>query len=123
MKVSVAETSQLGWRSEVSQEDKPGGVAGEATGPEVLATERKWRLGEMFLTETMGLSVRVAQAEEGDNDDHRSLVGKIAGSEGSGSEVIDRDFPGGAVVKNPPANAGDTGSIPGPGRSHMPQSN
>ena len=27
-----------------------------------------------------------------------------------------RDFPGGAVVKNPPANAGDTGSIPGPGR-------
>ena len=25
-----------------------------------------------------------------------------------------QDFPGGAVVKNPPANAGDTGSIPGP---------
>ena len=25
------------------------------------------------------------------------------------------DFPGGAVVKNPPANAGDTGSSPGPG--------
>ena len=23
------------------------------------------------------------------------------------------DFPGGAVVKNPPANAGDTGSSPG----------
>ena len=33
------------------------------------------------------------------------------------------DFPGGTVVKNLPANAGDTGSIPGPGRSHMPQSN
>ena len=32
-------------------------------------------------------------------------------------------FPGGAVVKNPPANAGDTGSSPGPGRSHMLQSN
>ena len=32
-------------------------------------------------------------------------------------------FPGSTVVKNPPANAGDTGSIPGPGRSHMPQSN
>ena len=31
-------------------------------------------------------------------------------------------FPGGAVVKNPPANAGDTGSSPGLGRSHMPQS-
>ena len=26
-------------------------------------------------------------------------------------------FPGGAVVKNPPANAGDTGSISGSGRS------
>ena len=32
-------------------------------------------------------------------------------------------FPGGTVVKNPPANAGDTGSSPGPGRSHMPRSN
>ena len=32
-------------------------------------------------------------------------------------------FPGGAVVKNPPANAGDTGLSPGPGRSHMPWSN
>ena len=31
-------------------------------------------------------------------------------------------FPGGSVVKNPPANAGDTGSIPGPGGSHMPWS-
>ena len=28
------------------------------------------------------------------------------------------DFPGGTVDKNPPANAGDTGSIPGPGRCH-----
>ena len=34
-----------------------------------------------------------------------------------------RDFPGGAVVKNLPANAGDMGSSPGPGRSHMPRSN
>ena len=32
-------------------------------------------------------------------------------------------FPGGAVVRNPPANAGDTGSCPGPGRPHMPRSN
>ena len=33
------------------------------------------------------------------------------------------DFSGGTVVKNPPANSGDMGSIPGTGRSHMPQSN
>ena len=29
-------------------------------------------------------------------------------------------FPGGSVVKNPPANARDAGSIPGPGGSHVP---
>ncbi len=32
-------------------------------------------------------------------------------------------FPGGAVVENLPANAWDTGSSPGLGRSHMLQSN
>ena len=34
-----------------------------------------------------------------------------------------QDFPGGALVKNPPANAVDTGSSPVLGRSHMPRSN
>ena len=33
------------------------------------------------------------------------------------------DFSGDPGVNNLPANEGDTGSIPGPGRSHMPQSN
>ena len=37
--------------------------------------------------------------------------------------LINWDFPGGTVVKNPPANAGDTGSSPGPGRSHILRSN
>ena len=32
-------------------------------------------------------------------------------------------FPGGAAVENLPANAGDTGSSPGLGSSHMPRSN
>ena len=32
-------------------------------------------------------------------------------------------FPGGTVVEDLPANAGDTGSSPGLGRSHMPRSN
>ena len=32
-------------------------------------------------------------------------------------------FPRGTVVKNLPANAGDTGLSPGPGRSHVPRSN
>ena len=34
-----------------------------------------------------------------------------------------RGFPGGAVVESLPANAGDTGSSPGLGGSHMPRSN
>ena len=32
-------------------------------------------------------------------------------------------FPGGTVVENLPANARDTGSSPGPGRSHTPRRN
>ena len=32
-------------------------------------------------------------------------------------------FPGGTVVENLPANAGDMGLSPGLGGSHMPQSN
>ena len=31
-------------------------------------------------------------------------------------------FPGGAVVEGPPADAEDTGSCPGPKRSHTPRS-
>ena len=36
-------------------------------------------------------------------------------------QKILQNFPGGLVVKNPPANAEDTGSIPGLGRFHMPR--
>ena len=36
------------------------------------------------------------------------------------SEKEQEDFPGGPVVQNLPAKAGDMGSIPGSGRSHMP---
>ena len=32
-----------------------------------------------------------------------------------------RDFPGGPVVKNPPANAGNMGLIPNLGKSHVLQ--
>ena len=36
--------------------------------------------------------------------------------------MLTTGFPGGAVVENLPANAGDTGSSPGLGGSHMPRS-
>ena len=34
-----------------------------------------------------------------------------------------KDFPGGLVIENLPANTGDTSLTPGPGRLHMPWSN
>ena len=52
--------------------------------------------------------------------------GKLASSDtpkSHSNKINVGDFPGGAVVKNPPANAGDMGLILGPGRSHMPRSN
>ena len=41
------------------------------------------------------------------------LLGTIPRNLSPGSRSQTLDFPGGAVVKNPPANAGDKGSIPG----------
>ena len=38
-------------------------------------------------------------------------------------KTLTQGFPGGAVVENLPANAEDTGSSPGLGRSHVPRSN
>ena len=51
--------------------------------------------------------------------------GKMARSRSIFTAIKTRilDFPSGTMEKNPPANAGDTGSIPGPGRFHVPQSN
>ena len=40
--------------------------------------------------------------------------------QGDFRKAMDRDFPGGPVVKNPPSNAGDMGSIPGWG-AKIPQ--
>ena len=42
---------------------------------------------------------------------------------GSFSNLQMLGFPGGSVVKDLPANAGDMGSIPGSGRSHMSWNN
>ena len=46
---------------------------------------------------------------------HPHILGHLENMETSG-------FPGGTVVKSLPASAGDLGSSPGPGRSHMPRS-
>ena len=56
-----------------------------------------------------------------------SLAGFLNGKGRKGLTFVPQEsvpgFPGGAVVENLPANAGDTGSSPGLGRSHMPRSN
>ena len=61
---------------------------------------------------------------ENPKDTTRKLLGLVTEfSKVAGYKINIQDFPGGAVVKNPPANAGDTGSGPGLGKSYMPWSN
>ena len=49
---------------------------------------------------------------------HKDLVGGEESSIFYGTEMwVGWGFPGGSVVKNPPADSGDVGSIPGLGRS------
>ena len=52
----------------------------------------------------------------------RKVTGMVQTEKRKKIKKLDRGFPGGAVVENLPANAGDTGSSPGLGRSHMPRS-
>ena len=66
-----------------------------------------------------GINSRKNETEEQVSDlEDRSL--EITATEQNKEKRI-RDFCGGAVVKNPPANAGDRDSSPVPGRFHMPQ--
>ena len=69
-------------------------------------------------------------ANENLNSDDTSIKNYEAGhlnvsncAENTMLKMQNQGFPGGAVVENLPANAGDTGSSPGLGRSHMPRSN
>ena len=50
-------------------------------------------------------------------------AGMLRGKPGFMAEDGTLDFPGGPVVKNLPASAGNMGSIPGLGSCHMPRSN
>ena len=56
---------------------------------------------------------------------YKTIVEQTLGKEQKSKTKSQRTsgFPGGAVVENLPANAGDTGSSPGLGRSHIPWSN
>ena len=67
-----------------------------------------------------GINSRITEAEERINDLEDKIV-EITTTERNKEKrmkrIEDRGFPGGAVVENLPANAGDTGSSPGLGRS------
>ena len=80
----------------------PGGVGVALVQPCSLRDSRPGGRGGLSRAAALLVSVSVAS----------SCISKISG-----------DFPGGSVVKNLPANAADGGSIPGPGRSYMLQSN
>ena len=53
----------------------------------------------------------------------RTSKGDWEGVTSSYQESAPGEFPGGPMVKKPPANAGNEGSIPGPGKFHMPRGN
>ena len=50
---------------------------------------------------------------------HSGIGRQISSDTDMLKKCINPGFLGGSVVKNPPANTGDTGSILGPGESHM----
>ena len=52
----------------------------------------------------------------------KNSAGIIRNEEWYNTKIVREGFPGGAVVESLPANAGDTSSSPGLGRSHMPRS-
>ena len=73
-------------------------------------------------------SIQQVPAIKGTKEDSVTLtlgyiVQAVRGSTAQWLKAWLQGFPGGAVVENLPANAGDMGSSPGPGRSHMPRSN
>ena len=61
---------------------------------------------------------KIGSVERGLGDKYQEIL-EIK-HEGKGTKNSFQDFPGGPVVKNPPANAGDTDSTPGGGRFHVP---
>ena len=82
-----------------------------------ITGEFGWRVYEKFFTQFLQLFCKFEEISKQIVVRMRKLyIGKIF-------KIHCWGFPGGAVVENLPANAGDTGSSPGLGGSHMPRSN
>ena len=56
------------------------------------------------------------------SENYKTVMKEIKDDTNRWRNIPSLGFPGGAVVEGLPANAGDTGSSPGLGRSHMPRS-
>ena len=72
---------------------------------------RAWQLCKLSVATSTLLSLIHVPPPRGETEHHEQLVCL--------QTIINGGFPGGAVVENLPANAEDTGSSPGLGRSHM----
>ena len=74
-------------------------------------------------TKPNGHEVENGETQSQNSQMHVWLTQLYSGDSFAFLKMKEEVFPGGAVVENLPANAGDTGSSPGLGRSHMPPSN
>ena len=97
--------------TEVPNQWFPGVEVGEGSGYIVTAQGRVLAMMELFYIVAVVVIIQPCVFAKTYNYTQKRQI------------LLYADFPGVTVVKNPPANAGDTGSIPGPGRSHVPQSN
>ena len=62
-----------------------------------------------------GINSRITEAEEWVRTLEERMVEINVVEQNKENKNEKRDLPGGPVVRNPPSNAGDTGSIPGGG--------
>ena len=111
-------------RGETHREDpKVGGVGSVRRGPRPSVLHRipraqtsAWHTAVLAAQPCLTLRDPVDCSPPGS-----SVHGILQAGEGNDTQQMLGDFPGGPVVKNLSANTGNTGSIPGLGRSHMIQ--
>ena len=85
--------------------------------------KRKWSLcsGKLILAASETLEAPHTKAPQ--RPQNVSGISHKPWIEPSLINIDPKDFPGGPLVKNPPANAGDTDSLVGELRYHMPKGN
>ncbi len=88
--------------------------------------EKEFRIMIVKMIQDLGkrTEAKIKKTQEMLNKDLEELKNKQTEMNNTITEMKNtlEGFPGGAVVESPPADAGDTGSCPSPGRSHVPWS-